>query len=158
VIELSVDVTSPELQRVLQRIQRGMRSLRPVMDSIGQELESRVSARFETETDPFGRAWEPWSPFTAATYPADGHGRILDRYGDMLRSLSHKADADSVRVGFGAVASKAGDVYAIYHEFGTEFMPRRGLLTANPERGELAQGDEAAVLDILGDFLNGLTA
>lgn len=148
-IELSVDVASKPVTDSLARIVRGMGNLQPVMDSIGQELESRVSGRFETETDPLGRGWAPWAPSTRENYPKDGHGRILDRYGDMLRSLNHDADRDSVRVGFGAVASKAGDAHAVYHEFGTRKMPRRGLLMADPDAGTLGSGDEAAVLDIL---------
>lgn len=148
-IELSVDVTSKPVTDVLTRIARGMRNLKPVMDSIGQELESRVSGRFETQTDPLGRRWAPWAPSTVENYPKDGHGRILDRYGDMVRSLSHEPDHESVRVGFGAVASKARDVSAVYHEWGTWKMPRRGLLMADPDQGTLAKDDEAAVLDIL---------
>lgn len=156
-LELSADVTSREMTAVLGRIARDIRNLRPVMDSIGQELEGRASARFETQTDPLGRRWEPWAPATRDSYPKDGHGRILDRYGDMLRSLSHQANSDSVRVGFGSVASKAGDVTAVYHEFGTWKMPRRGLLTADPDRGTLAPGDEAAVMDILEVWLADLS-
>lgn len=157
-IDLSVEVNSAALDRVLDKLVRGMKNLHPVMDSIGQELESRVSGRFETETDPQGQKWAPWAESTKETYPADGHGRILDRYGDMLRSLNHQADSGSVRVGFGAVASKAGDVYAVYHEFGTWKMPRRGLLFADPEQGTLGKEDEASVLDILGVWIEELAA
>ena len=70
--------------------------------------------------------------------------------------LAEAMDDTSVRVGFTAVASKERDVYAVYHEFGTRFMPRRGLLTADPERGELAPADEQAVLDVVETFLSDL--
>lgn len=155
-IELSIEVSSKPITDVLTRLQRGMRNLEPVMDEIGGILEARVSGRFESERDPEGDAWAPWAPSTAESYPDDANGRILDRYGDMLNSLNHQADSSSVRVGFSAAASDAGDVYAIYHEYGTETMPRRGLLTANPESGELAEDDEEAVLDVLNEWLEGL--
>jgi len=119
----------------------------PVMDSIGAEMETRVSSRFETQTDPTGIAWAPWADSTIASYPEDGNGRLLDRYGDMLASLSHQADTSSVTYGFGMP-------YAAYHEFGTEMMPRRGTLTADPEAGTLSDGDEAAVLDLLSRYLS----
>ena len=70
---------------------------------------------------------------------------------DMLASLTHQADATSVRVGF-------GKPYAAFHEWGTEHMPRRGLLFDDPDAGTLAEGDEAAVLDIIGVWLDGLTS
>lgn len=43
--------------------------------------------------------------------------------------------------------------YAAYHEFGTKTMPRRGMLTADPEAGTLASGDAVAVLEIVRDYL-----
>ena len=148
-ISLSVEVSSQALQDYLARLRQGMTNMRPVMDSIGMELESRISARFETETDPTGQPWEVWAPWTRENYPDDGNRRLLDRYGDMLASLTHSADATSVRVGF-------GDPKAAFHEWGTWKMPRRGLLFADPDTGELGAQDEAAVLDILGVWLDDL--
>ena len=88
--------------------------------------------------------WAPWKPSTAKSYPKDGNRRVLDRYGDMLGSLSYQADAatSSVMVGFGAE-------YAAYQEWGTKAMQRRGLLTDNPDTGELSETDTELVMDIL---------
>lgn len=129
------------------------------MAGIGQELESRISARFETQTDPNGAAWHPWAASTRASYPFAGtkaaakagkvgNGRFLDRYGDMLRSLNHQAGQTEVVVGFGAD-------YAVYHEHGApkNNMPRRGLIFANPQSEALAADDEQAVIDIINDWL-----
>ena len=135
----------------LARLQSRMANLAPVMQSIGMELESRISGRFESRTDPAGRAWAPWAQSTLETYPDGGNRRLLDRYGDMLASLSHQATANSVRVGF-------GQPYAAFHEFGTTDMPRRGLLFADPDAGTLGEGDQDAVMDILGVWLNGLVS
>ncbi|GKS96992.1 phage virion morphogenesis protein [Acidovorax sp. SUPP2825] len=147
---LDVSTDDRAFAQDLRTIYNRLGNLRPVMESIGMELEGRVSGRFETRTDPNGKGWAAWSPFTQATYPKDGNRRLLDRYGDMLGSLTHKADAGSVRVGF-------GQPYATFHEFGTKHMPRRGLLFADPEAGTLGQEDEAAVLDVLSAWLNDLT-
>lgn len=131
-----------DLSRSLNEVYRRLGDLTPVMQSIGMEMESRVSGRFESRTDPNGRAWAPWAPTTLADYPDDGNRRLLDRYGDMLGSLNHQADSSSLRIGF-------GQPYATYHEWGTEHMPRRGLLMGDPDAGTLGAEDEAAVLDIL---------
>lgn len=143
---LTVDIDSKPLTEVLSKLLKRLDDLSPAMASIGQELESRVSGRFETETDPLGHPWAPWAPSTTASYPSDGNWRILDRYGDMLASLNHRPTANSVRVGFGSPE-------ATYHEWGTDIMPRRGMLTADPEAGTLAPDDEAAVIEILSTFL-----
>jgi phage virion morphogenesis protein len=116
------------------------------MEAIGQEMESRIANRFETQTDPNGKSWAVWKPATRATYPNDGNGKILDRYGDMLDSLNHQVDNDSVRIGFGVD-------YAVYHEFGTQKMERRGLIFDEPEQGTLAPDDQTAILDIISAYL-----
>lgn len=148
---LTITADDKAFRDSLAQLYRGMGNLTPVMQSIGMELESRISGRFESRTDPSGNAWAPWAQSTVDNYPENGNRRLLDRYGDMLASLSHQADATSVRVGF-------GQPYAAFHEWGTEHMPRRGLLFSDPDAGTLAEGDEAAVLDILGVWLDDLIA
>ena len=148
---LTITADDKVFRSSLANLYRGMGDLTPVMQSIGMELESRISGRFESRTDPSGNAWAPWAQSTVDSYPDGGNRRLLDRYGDMLASLIHQADATSVRVGF-------GQPYAAFHEWGTEHMPRRGLLFADPDAGTLAEGDEAAVLDILGVWLDDLIA
>lgn len=150
---LTITVDSKAVSERLAKLKAKTSNLRPAMAGIGQELNSRISARFETRSDPLGNPWAPWADSTRENYPKNGRGLVLERYGDMLKSLTFAASESSVVVGFGAVASKNGDVYATYHEFGTDTMPRRGLLFANPEAGTLAPADETAVLDIISDFL-----
>jgi len=118
----------------------------PLLDQIGMLMETRISSRFETMTDPGGAKWAAWAPTTKANYPDDAHGRLLDRYGDMLLSLTHTVDAQSVTIGF-------GQPHAAFHEFGTKHMKRRGLLFDNPEAGELGSGDREAILDLISDYL-----
>lgn len=152
---IEVTVEDKALQEYLTRLQRRLGNLKPVMRSIADGLETRVSDRFETQTDPNGRPWKAWAPATLAAYPKKGvNNRILDRYGKMLESLSSIATADTARVGFGAVASAERDVYAVYHEFGTQHMVRRGLLFDNPETGTLGAGDSQALDRLLADWLN----
>ena len=148
-----IDITTDDsaFRASLEQLKRRLGNLKPVMQSIGMKLESRISGRFESRTDPSGSAWAPWAQSTLDSYPDDGNRRLLDRYGDMLASLNHQANATSVRVGF-------GQTYAAFHEFGTDSMPRRGLLFADPDAGTLAEDDEAAVLDILGVWLTDLLA
>jgi len=148
---ITISTEDKAFRSSLNQLYRRMGNLRPVMESIGMELESRVSGRFESRTDPSGSAWAPWAQSTVDGYPEDGNRRLLDRYGDMLASLTHQADAASVRVGF-------GQPYATFHEWGTEHMSRRGLLFDDPEAGTLAADDEAAVLDILSVWLDDLAA
>lgn len=146
---ITISVPVETFGRQLDELQRRMGNLRPVMQSIGAELESRVANRFETRRDPLGDAWAAWSDSYAANYPEDGRRKILERHGDLISSLNWRADASSVRVGFGVP-------YAAYHEFGTKRMPRRGLLFADPENGELADQDEQAIDDLLQDWIDGV--
>lgn len=144
---IEVKTDSAELEAITRRLLARLGNLRPAMSGIGMELENRIRNRIDTRTDPTGAAWIGWADSTIRGYPADGNKQILDRYGDMIRSLGYQADTLSVSVGF-------GQPYAAYHEFGTERMPRRGLITADPEQGTLAPADEQAILDILYDLLD----
>lgn len=143
---LEIKLDDSAFRADLAALYRRLGDLTPVMQSIGMEMESRISGRFETRTDPSGKSWAPWAESTLESYPEDGNRQLLDRYGDMLLSLNHKADATSVRIGF-------GKPYAAFHEWGTKHMPRRGLVFADPDAGTLAKGDEDAVLDIIGIWL-----
>lgn len=145
---LTITVDDRTFRAYLAELAQRMDDLTPVMQSIGQELETRISARFETESDPTGAAWAPWAPATLESYPDDGNGRILDRYSDLMGSLSWDADASSVRVGF-------GQPYATYHEWGTRHMPRRGLLFDDPDAGSLTPEDDQLVVDMLLSWLDG---
>lgn len=162
---LTITVDHAAFQSYLDKLQRRLGDLTPVMNGIGSEMQSRVSNRFETRTDPNGVAWHPWVESTKKSYPyADtaasrrppakgrrksgvGNGVLLDRYGDMLLSLTYKSDSNSVRIGFGMP-------YATFHEYGTQHMEQRGLLMGDPEKGEMSKPDEAAVLEVLYDVFN----
>jgi phage gpG-like protein len=143
---LTLALQDQQVLSYLRQLERKLGNLTPAMTAIGMELEAAISGRFESKTDPEGNPWAEWAPATEATYPDDGNGTILDRYGDMLDSLSWVATSDSVAVGF-------GQPYAAFHEWGTKTMPRRGLLTSDPDGPTLSEPDTRRVLDILGTFL-----
>ncbi len=170
-INFSINVKSQGILEALDRLKASVEQTRPAMAAIGSELETRAKARFETETDPNGVKWEEIKALqkltkleaalkpgeklknAGAIYPKDGNRKILDRSGTMLGSAFHRADNTTAEVGFSAVAGKNRDVYAAYHEFGTKTMPRRGILFANPDTGDISDADETAVLDILNDHI-----
>ena len=145
---LTIAINDEAFRDLLQTLQSRLQDMTPAMTGIGAEMESRVSRRFETRTDPVGRPWDGWAEATIKNYPYPGTPAAIKagRSGDMLQGLSYQADANSVRVGF-------DQSYASFHEFGTRRMPRRSLLMAAPQAGTLAPDDERAVIDVLGDFL-----
>lgn len=141
-MSLTVSVDSKSLSAVLDKLYQLTGDMAPVMSAIGMEMESRISARFESESDPLGAAWMPWKESTVKNYPEGGNKRLLDCFGDMLGSLNHSYDAQSATIGF-------GDPKAAYHEWGTEHMERRGLIFADPDSGTLSPDGERALVDIV---------
>jgi phage gpG-like protein len=152
-IEVTTDTSA--FDDSLRQLQKRMGNLRPVFEGLGAVLENKIRDRRETLTDPNGQRWAAWAPSTIATYPESGRGKLLDRTGDMWDRTGPQWQvqgmlSDTVlRVGF----DKA---YSTYHEFGTDTMPRRGLLYADPEKGTLGAEDEQAIDDVLQDWLDGL--
>lgn len=143
---IDLEMEDGPILAVLQALHDQVGDMAPAMNEIGMELEGRISARFEVERDPAGQPWAPWADSTVKRYPKAGNKRILDRTGEMLRSLNHQADRNSVTIGF-------GKDYAIYHEYGTDTMKRRGLLTIDPVARLLSPEDEHTVVAILNRHL-----
>ncbi|MCL1861795.1 MAG: phage virion morphogenesis protein [Proteobacteria bacterium] len=145
---IHIEADSSHIALALKQLQAAAADLAPAMADIAATLWERVGERFEAQSDPLGKAWEPHAPATLKSYPKDGNRRILDRHGTMLDSLDRRADATSAMVGF-------GQPYAAYHEYGTNKMPRRGLLFADPEARQLAPEDEQLVIEKISKHLQG---
>lgn len=143
---ITLDLDDATFRAKLQRLIQRMDNLQPALTDIGATLESRVHQRFDFKRDPAGKDWAAWKPSTAGQRAKTGKGELLELTRNMLGSLNHQVDAETVAVGFGAR-------YAIYHEFGTRNMERRGLLTADPASVTLGEGDREAVLGIVEDYL-----
>lgn len=158
---LSIEINDGAFQAHMRQLVGRLSDFTPLMEEIGGTLENLVLGRFQTRTDPSGSPWSPWRDSTLESYPfpgtdaaavlGPGNGRLLDRYGTMIASLNYLADSESVSVGF-------GQPYAVFHEYGTEYMDRRGMLMADPEQGRLGAEDEAAVLDLINEWLSGAVA
>ncbi len=146
---IKIDVQNADLLRALKALEAQALDLSQPLAEIGQALETAVSDRFDTDSDPNGIAWERLSDKTLAMRAKIGKtGKKLFEHGTMLDSWSRQSDAKTVQVGF-------GQPYAAYHEWGTKRMPRRGLLMADPDAGTLGADDLELVLDILSDHLAG---
>lgn len=146
---ITVDVRDSGVVAALQALQGRLKDLSPAMRDVGQALENQTNLRFVAQADPNGTPWADLSEATAKRRARAGtSGNKLDEHGTMLKSLNWQASANTARVGF-------GQPYAAYHEFGTQRMPRRGLLMADPDQGTLGADDLAQVLDILQGYLDG---
>lgn len=143
---ISITIDDRELRTALDRLARRVEDTSPAMRAIAAELETRISDRFDAQRDPQGRAWAPLSGKTLAR--KKGRGRILYHSGDLLDSLTSRASRSEAEVGF-------GKPYAAFHEYGTQKMPRRGLLMADPQARTLGDEDRAAILDIIERWIEG---
>ncbi|MDR2925953.1 MAG: phage virion morphogenesis protein [Azoarcus sp.] len=138
VAALKITVDDRAFRAALDHLQRAARDMEPAMRDIAATLWERAGERFETQRDPVGRGWEPKKGESApATLVVSQH---------MLNSLKPHADATRAEVGF-------GQPYAIYHEFGTAKMPRRGIFYLDPEAGQLSAEDEALILGRIAEHL-----
>lgn len=146
---------APLLARLNAAVQ-GLANPRELLDLVGAQLESNTALRIdEYKVDPSGAPWAAIKPATAAAIKRANKGvlvgSLLDRASQGMRAgLTHNLVGEqAVEIGFTRR-------YAIYHEFGTKHMPRRGLLTANPQSGELGAQDREDVLEAVQRYLNEL--
>lgn len=139
-----------------------------LMRDIGAQIEGNAQLRFDAKVDPTGVAWAPLSPATIEIYGSEWFlkrpenavyrsgipGSLLFRTQLLRDSLTYNAGVDYVEIGTSRqVGAKKWQVGAL-HEWGTEKMPRRGILTANPMKGELGAGDQADVLAIVNGYIS----
>src|SRR5574344_1824535 len=107
---LIITLQDAVLHSYLQQLQARLGDLSPVLDEIGNTLETNTRKRFRTFTDPEGNKWDAWQPNTRKRYPFPGtqaakkygadNARLLDRHGTMLGGLSYQVGKRSVTVGF----------------------------------------------------------
>jgi phage virion morphogenesis protein len=90
---------------------------RPAMTAIGHGLVETTSRRFESGTDPEGKAWQKWSPAYAKVTTSRSILRSQSGNSGLMGSLTSEADARSVRVG-------SNKVYAAVHQFGATIVPK----------------------------------
>lgn len=153
----TIELQDAELRRALNDAMRQLADPSKLLDDIGQLLENSTRLRLTDEkADPSGQPWAPVKPATERALRKKGGnipGSLLWRTqpGGMHDGLTHNLidGGRAVEVGF-------DKPYAIYHEFGTRHMARRGLLTADPETGELGPDDRQDVLDLVNSYLQEL--
>lgn len=134
-----------------------------LLEEIGAKLELSAQMRFDSKTDPAGEAWPQLAESTVnywykKKYPNGIPGTLLSRTNILRESLSHYVEGDSIVLGTSRQVPGKSQPYwdvGVLHEWGTVIMPRRGILTADPETATLAASDQAAIISIVQDALLG---
>jgi phage gpG-like protein len=167
-----------QLQAQLEQAAAKLAKPQALMQGIAGQLEMNVNYRFDNEEDPTGKQWVPLSPMTAKFYTitgggkrkptkedwaalrkgevesADMPGKLLQRTGHFRTTLRSDGTDNTAEVGF----TRTVGVWPLVtlFEFGTKSMPRRGLLTADPETSTLGDGDIEDIGSLVNLFLDDL--
>jgi phage virion morphogenesis protein len=116
---------------------------------MGEVLHEEVSQRFETQTDPQGRPWEPLSEKTLIARARKSRGtRILIVTAMLRNSFAPRVQPEARRVSIGPSGPAAA--YAATHQFGRGRIPARPMLpigSAGPPRPELVAELRATLAD-----------
>lgn len=74
----------------------------------------------------------------------------------MRNSLAANAGDTFVEVGMSRLTDGGAWSLPLLHETGTSRMPRRGIFLADWQAGTLGSEDEADLMRLVGDFLDGV--
>lgn len=143
---MKIDVTSqlPELNEHISALYLRLNGdLTPLMGGVGTLLEGSTRDRFRTKTAPDGSSWADLQPSTIEAKNARG-GILVDR-GDLMRSITHHANSDSVAVG-------TDRHYGKYHQTGTKNQDGSKRMPARPIFG-LSAEDKTNIRDLLNNFM-----
>ena len=94
-----------EIERKLAGLVEAFGDLEPLMAKLGIYLESATIERFETQTAPDGRKWEP------SERAKRDNGKTLVDTSQLRSSITHSASSRSVEVG-------TNKIYAGVHQYG----------------------------------------
>ena len=138
-IRMEVNIDDHQLLDGLSRLMALGRDTTPVMRGLANILRASAQDAFDLERDPVtGAAWPPLSEaYKKQRYASRHTGKMLDRTGDMRRSLSVRYGPDFALAGVNAP-------YAAAHQFGARtaphiIRPREKKALAVPGIGPLAQ-------------------
>jgi phage gpG-like protein len=123
-LAISVEVTGEKkTERHLLGIGARVMDARPVLGAIAEQMRAAEQARFEAEG--YG-AWPPLKPSTVAYKAAQGlNPMILQATEALRRSLTEKGLDNIEFIGHDELIFGTADPKAIYHQYGTRFMPAR---------------------------------
>lgn len=142
---IEIRVNTEETDRLLAELRRRMSDLRPVMEAVGQVIQSGTQQRFIDQQDPTGRAWAPLKPATIARRrqggTATGSIQILRDTGRLMNSISYNATNKQVSI-------LTNVIYAATHQFG---LARRNI-PARPFIG-ISASDREAIAEVLNGYL-----
>lgn len=175
---IDIQIDDSEVRQALERLQRRLSDLSPVMRDIGELLAERAKQRFETSTGADGKAWAPNAPSTLAAYLAV-YGSSFKKRGGLTKQGAARAARKKPLIGESRALSttiyyQAGRdtvtigspmVYAAIHQFGglagrgrRVTIPPRPFLPVTASGQWLGDADRAAVLDILRNALEQATS
>lgn len=114
-----------------------------LMNDIATVLENSTRKRFETKTEPNGKAWEGWSDNTRQSpkyRQRNERERLLRDSSQLFKSLTRHATAQLAQVG-------SNKEYAPYLQLSTKNMPARPFFG-------ISQTDHADISDEISKWLN----
>ena len=102
-----------DLQNELKELEKSAKGLKPLLQRVGNIVQTESSRAFENQTSPFGAAWQPHAPSTLAKKLKERKlgARILQDTGTLAMSIVPSYTANSVSVG-------SNVRYAAIHQFG----------------------------------------
>lgn len=140
---IRIEYRTEETDQLLEELRRRMSDLRPVMEAVGQVVQSGTQQRFVDQAAPDGTPWTPLRPATLARRrrgrTTTGSIQILRDTGRLMNSISYQASSSQVSV-FTNV------LYASTHQLG------RGRIPARPFFG-YTDSDQAAIIEILNGYI-----
>jgi phage gpG-like protein len=116
-----------QMDRGIARFADGVADYRPIWSVIGDDFRAQIARQFASEGTEGGEHWKELSPEYAKWKEAHFQGKpILERTGDLLRSLTVEGDPNAVFIGERKTLAMGSRIpYAVYHQKGRKKMPAR---------------------------------
>lgn len=143
----TIEINDSALTGGLGELRRRGTKLRPLFAEIGAELQLSVRDRFDTETDPDGRKWEPISDAWREQKESEGKPTDILHYNLDLR------DSFTLDIGDDELVQGTNVIYARVHQLGNDKPGKRGGRQRKRSFLGLSVDDRNFIAEATGDYL-----
>jgi phage virion morphogenesis protein len=157
---VSIKINEDEITAVLDRLQKHLTDMTPVMSEIGEMLVDSTKQRFTQGASPEGRAWAPKSQTTIDAYIARGDRvdfrPLFGPTGRLSSEINYQATDTSVEWGSALIQAAVMHFGAAKGAFGSDTSGRSipwGTIPARPFIG-LSDQDRSNIKETVYEWLD----
>lgn len=141
---ITITIENDAISAMFAALRSKVDNVDEALNVIGEFMRTEADLGFKDGIDPYGLPWLPLKRNRRLNKAAGKGSKPLQDTGALRSSISFALEGAGVTVGL-------AETYAIFHQFGTRFLPVRSMLPS--ENQGLPTHWQESILDVMRQFL-----